>query len=270
MGRDKDPDLSTLKLKGAIPRRGKEIFLATDTKNGTVVAGKCQTCHSNGGATVNFAPGVNFNFATGVEALIDPPADLVDPTRNPPDGGFGTAKVDGVPGFGNGTFNTPSLIEAADTGPFFHNNALVTIEDAVNFFNSVAFEKSPAGQFLASIDTGKIGIALEPTHVQAVAGFLRVLNALENIRAAHEMQAFVLEVGNDAVARTLLRLAAKDQQDAIEVLTGAHLHPLAALHLRKAMDRTRLAAETPGRLARNALIRLAMVDQEIARKDMVE
>jgi hypothetical protein len=97
-----------------------------------------------------------------------------------------------------------------------------------------------------------------------------VLNALENIRSAHEMQAFVLEVHNDAVARTLLRLAAKDQQDAIEVLTGAHLHPVAASHLKKAMDRTRVAAETPGRFARNTLIRLAMVDQEIARKDMVE
>ncbi|HKO53269.1 MAG TPA: hypothetical protein VJV79_36415 [Polyangiaceae bacterium] len=27
-------------------------------------------------------------------------------------------------GFGNLTFNTPPLIEAADTGPFFHSNRI--------------------------------------------------------------------------------------------------------------------------------------------------
>ena len=40
-----------------------------------------------------------------------------------PDDGFG------IPG--DGTFNTPPLVEAADTGPFFHNNSVSTIEGAV-------------------------------------------------------------------------------------------------------------------------------------------
>jgi hypothetical protein len=52
VGRGEDPDLTGLKVKGELARRGKEIFLATDTQNGTVVAGKCQTCHANGGANV--------------------------------------------------------------------------------------------------------------------------------------------------------------------------------------------------------------------------
>ena len=271
VGRDRDPDLATLRLKGAVPRRGKEIFVATDTQRGTVAAGKCNICHANAGATTSVAPGgPNSNFATGIEQLVDTPADLIDAANNPPDGGFGTAQVPGVPGFGNGTFNTPPLVEAADTGPFFHNNAIATIEEAVGFFNSTAFANSPSGRFLASIDSGGIGIRLEATQVQAVASFLRVLNALENIRAVTEIQHFVLDVRRDGVARDLLRLAIKDQQDAGEVLDGAGLHPEAVRHLRKAIDLTQLAKITPARGARNTLIQHAIAEQRAARRDMVE
>jgi cytochrome c peroxidase len=271
VGRDSDPDLAAMKLKGEVARRGKEIFLATDTQRGTVVAGKCETCHANGGATVSFVPGgVNFNFATGVEQLVDPPADLVDQAKNPPDGGFGAAATSGVPGFGTGTFNTPPLIEAADTPPFFHNNALNTIEEAVNFFNSVAFNSSPSGQFLASTDSGGIGIHLEATHVQALAAFLRVLNALENMRAAKELQAFVLNVRSHDVARSLLRLSTKEQQDAVEVLEHAGLHPVAVQRLRRSIERTALASATPFQGARNALVRQALEDQQAARRDLID
>jgi hypothetical protein len=212
----------------------------------------------------------NFNFATGVEQLIDPPGDLVDRAKNPPDGGFGTAQTTTVPGFGTGSFNTPPLIEAADTPPFFHNNALNTIEEAVNFFNSMAFANSPSGQFLARIDSGGIGIHLEPTHVQALAAFLRVLNALENIRAAKEMQTFVLNVRSHDVARPLLRLSTKEQHDAVEVLEQAGLHPVAVQHLRKSIERATLASATPFQGARNALIRQAIDDQQAARRDLID
>jgi hypothetical protein len=51
--------------------------------------------------------------------------------------------------FGNGTFSVPPLIEAADTGPFFHNNFInifntgSDIEDSV-FFYVEQFTGSPA------------------------------------------------------------------------------------------------------------------------------
>jgi len=271
VGRDRDPDLATLRLKGAEARRGKEIFLTSDTQRGTVAAGKCNICHANAGATTSLTPGgPNSNFATGIEQLVDTPADLIDAASNPPDGGFGTTQVPGVPGFGNGTFNTPPLVEAADTGPFFHNNALATIEEAVGFFNSTAFANSPSGTFLASIDSGGIGIRLEATQVQAVAAFLRVLNALENIRATTEIQNFVLDVRRHEVAESLLNLALKDQHDVVDVLDGAGLHPDAARHMRKAIDLTRLAKNTPGRGARNALIRQALAEQRAARGDLVQ
>ena len=114
LGRDADIDLAAMTFNSELVERGKEIFNTTDTADGA--AGKCVTCHNNAGATVNFIPGSNFNFDTGVEDLPDQPADLIvaavnnpNLAKNPPDDGFGNP--------GNDTFNTPTLIEAADTGP---------------------------------------------------------------------------------------------------------------------------------------------------------
>jgi cytochrome c peroxidase len=218
LGRQEELDLSAMRLKGAVPRRGLEIFLSSDSRGGTVAAGKCNNCHANAGATPSFAPGANFNFNTGVEGLPDQPADLVDPLRNPPDGGFGTQPSPTVPGaFGNGTFNTPPLVEAADTPPFFHNNAIQTIEEAVNFYNSQAFNDSPSGKIVG-------GISLEPTQVTAVAAFLRVINALESIRMATDL----LRRAQDPFAldpHKLTRQAREEINDAIDVLRGGGLHP---------------------------------------------
>src|SRR5207244_2764309 len=119
LGRQQDLALP-LRLKGTVPKRGQEIFL--DNK-----LGKCNICHVNAGATANF-PGRgslgNANFNTGVEDLPDQPARLTG-KRVPPDDGFRSP--------GDGTFNIPPLVEAADTGPFFHNNASEPIEGAVAF-----------------------------------------------------------------------------------------------------------------------------------------
>jgi len=178
LGRQEELNLQTLRLRGALPRRGKDLFLAVDTVGGTTSAGKCVLCHNNAGATLAAIPGANFNFNTGVENVEGRPPDL------PPDGGFGRAHQDGVPGFGNGTFNTPPLVEAADTGPFFHNNSVATLEEAVAFYESEAFENSPAAQFLASRDSGGEDLLLNEADIQAVSAFLRVINVLENIRSS--------------------------------------------------------------------------------------
>jgi hypothetical protein len=266
LGRNEDPDLGKLKpkLKNVVVRKGLEIFINSDPAKGP--AGKCAQCHENAGASISAGPNgskVNANFATGVEALADIPADLIDPQRNPPDGGFGREKVNGVPGFGNGTFNTPPLVEAADTPPFFHNNAVSTIEGAVAFFNSDAFNKSPSGQFLG-------GIRLEPAHIEAIAAFLRVLNALENIRASLELKNFVLDArAGDQTEKALLKIALAEQEDVIEVLEPAGLHPGAVEHMRRAMHHTRLASASSGGFQRNAYVRQAIQDVHLAKRDLV-
>jgi len=252
LGRQQDPTLP-LPLKGTVPRRGQEIFL--DNR-----LGKCNLCHANAGATANFGGGNigNANFNTGVENLPDQPADLTG-ERNPPDDGLGRP--------GDGTFNTPPLVEAADSGPFFHNNAIETIEGAVAFFNGQAFNNSPSGRALAQGDPNGIGIRLDGTQVVAVAAFLRVLNALENIRETVGLLQSSLDKSSDEV-KELLRRALAETKDSIRVLEGGGLHPDAVAHLRKAKRLTEKAARSL--FFKGKHTRAAIREQEKARAFLVE
>ncbi len=224
LGRQADITLP-LPLKGTVPRRGQEIF-------NDRTLGKCSICHFNAGAngdpSVFGAAGDNRNFNTGVEDLPDQPARLTDELV-PPDDGFG------IPG--NGEFNTPPLIEAADSGPFFHNNAIETIEGAVGFYDGESFNDSPAGQLLAQA-TGS-GIELDGTQIVAVAAFLRVLNALENIRQSIEFLEMSVKIKHDS--DRLLQSAREETDDSIRVLSGGGLHPQAVAHLREARRLTEKA-----------------------------
>lgn len=235
LGRQQDPSLP-LALRGDIERRGQEIFLDR-------ALGKCNACHFNAGANADpaiFGPGAgNLRFDTGVESLPDQPADLAG-EKNPADDGFGNP--------GNGEFNTPPLVESADTGPFFHNNSVETIEGAVAFYNGDAFTRSPAGQLLVGA-TGS-AINLDATQVVAVAAFLRVINALENLRAA----AALLETASaysawESRRRRLVRRAGFELQDAIEVIEGGGLNPAAVRDVRKALAAVEKAGRrfSPGR-----------------------
>ncbi len=272
LGRDSDPDLTTLVLRGAVARRGLEIFLATDSEGGTVAAGKCTICHENGGATASILPGgFNFNFDTGVEALEDTPAELVDEENRRPDGGFGLDPHPDRPGaFGNGTFNTPPVIEAADTGPFFHDNSIGTIEAAVDFYDGEAFAQSPAGQLLAAADSGGIAIELEVTDVEAVAAFLRVLNALENLRSADVFATRARSTKKFSPARASIVRAIDDLDDAAEVLRSAGLHAGAVRAIERAIFELRCAAKLSHRHARGKRIDRALERIAEARGELIE
>jgi len=252
-----------LSLKSEIAKKGQEIF----TNGGSVLggsnegAGKCNFCHLNAGASDFFFPGQNANFNTNVEQLPSQPADLVLPAQlNPPDGGFGQgAPPAGVFGFGNGSFNTPTLVEAADTGPFFHNNAILTIEGAVDFYNSEAFNNGPGFGPLIG------GIRLEATEVEAVAAFLRVINALENIRSSVELENRAKTTGNFNTAGELIKLSIAELQDAIDVLSCVGLHPDAQSRLREALAIDVIALITPNDGLRNQLL-----NQAIAKKNQAK
>src|SRR5690606_15843515 len=99
----------------------------------------------------------------------------------PVDGGFGTnpagnfTTLEAQSGFvnenfGDQTFNTVSLVEAADSAPFFHNNVASTLEEAIAFYNSP--------EFIAA--TG-LAIPFSQTQITQVANFLRVINAIDNV-----------------------------------------------------------------------------------------
>ncbi len=272
LGRSEEVDLAQIAFRDPLVRDGAELFSRIDTEQGTQPAGKCALCHSQAGANIDSAffsrvLGVqvsgNANFGTGVNDLPGLPADRIDPEHNPRDGGFARVPHDGSAcepprgGFGTVTpeggalppdlceedFNTPPLIEAADTPPFFHSNAVDSLELAVEFYDGEAFNDSAGGQLLASLDSGGIGIALDTTDVAAIGRFLRALNALENIREAGA-QARAARALSRCAARDALARARAEQRDAVQVLAAVGLHADATAELRRAgraLERARTA-----------------------------
>jgi len=255
LGRQAELELP-LPLRGVVARRGQEIFLDDSL-------GKCNICHRNAGANafLNGADLGNANFSTGVEALPDRPARLTGELVPPDDG-------QGFPG--DGTFNTPPLVEAADTPPFFHDHSVATLEGAVAFYSGDAFNGSPSGLFLASLDPRGVGIRLDATQTQAVAAFLRVINALENVRQSLEAleQSLQLRHLARAEARRLLGSAAEETGDAIQVLADAGLHTAAVEVLEEARRLTERASCSFFR--RKAFTRKAIGSLERARADLVD
>jgi hypothetical protein len=276
LGRQEDPVLSTIGFKDVGAEEGKEIFL-------DAAAGKCNNCHFNAGANVAFIPPAgtfNQNFNTGVEAFLVAHPDGTGEPR-PVDGGFGHAP-DGTFGvliansdgsFGNQTFNTASVVEAADTLPAFHNNITLlspslvsvkatgplanTIEGAIAFYNSDEFNASPSGQAIG-------GIALDPGQVENVGRFLRVLNALDNeeqIRSRAQKARDALASGsfdNEAVNR-LLRIAIADASDAFDVLDEVGLHPNAKARFHQARQKLE------GAMAGPTHVRISKIDDALNR-----
>ncbi len=252
-GRQSDLTLP-LSLKGALPSLGQNMFI-TNPNNPT--AASCNTCHMNAGAKFNGGgpdQGTNANRNTRVEDLPNQPGKLIDPTI-PRDGGFGGMQSGPCPsgGCGNQTFNITPVVEAADSGPFFHNNAINTVEGSVQFYNfglPAAFN-------------------LDPTQVQAIAAFMRVINALENIRSATDLENRALLETTQAGAAELLKLSIADLQDAVSVLSSASLHPQAVNSLQAAISKDQAAINTANKAARDALITQALADKQAAKNDMI-
>ena len=255
LGRQKDLSLP-LPLKGTEAKRGQALFLDNNV-------GKCNICHLNAGANARLGAADlgNANFNTGVEALPDQPARLTA-EKVPQDDGFG------VPG--DKTFNVPPLVEAAGTGPFFHNNTVSTIDAAVGFYDGDSFNNSPSGQFLKSIDPQKKGIELDATQISAITAFLRVLNAIENIRQSTELlgDSTLQPPPRRETAADLLKRARSVVDTAARVLAEGGLHPQAVASLQTAQRHIVRAAtyHSPPR----SIIDDALRAQEGARAELVE
>jgi hypothetical protein len=268
LGRQEDPDLAAIRFRSPIATRGQLVYMTGDSDRGTVAAGKCQRCHANGGSNIANST-QNRNFDVGVNQLPAHPARLLDPDTPLVDGGFGRERnADG--GFGNNRYNTPVVIEAADTGPFFHDNAIQTIEEAVDFYNSDAFNNSPAGAGFRGQDTGRIGLHIETTDVESIAAMLRILNALENIRSSSELDQAALQTADLAKSKELLDIASFDTEDAFQVLEERSLHLTAVSYLKQAHKKERDAVAQRNRPRRNKMISEILALKARARAEMIE
>jgi hypothetical protein len=268
LARTNEMNVNTSTMSDAGAEAGRAAFIGV---------GRCNACHGNAGANASFGGGGNRNFDTGVEG-----ARSAALASFPRDGGFlGTpANADGS--FGNRTFNTPPLVEAADTGPFFHTETTVsgasahntsaanTIEQAIAFYDSPAFNNSPAAA------AGQIN--LDATQINNIGRFLRAVNAVFNIQMAFKRvegaRTLFNFFGNNnlAMQRQMLTLAREELDDAQRVLQGAQggtLNATAQTRLTEARGFLNTAISTGtasvrGQAIGDALNRLDLADTSIS------
>lgn len=189
----------------------------------------CQNCHNNAGANGR-AQGANRMNATGVEQAAGRPTEVIlaalgiDLTPNLP----GLTRLDdGVrDAAGVARFNAASLIEAADTPPFFHDNSCRTLECAVGHYVSPAFNASGNDR----------NAVLSAPQIEAIAAFLRTVNALENLRSADVALQQALQT-NGAALRELTEFARGEIADAQVVLEQASLYPAVVAALAEIRER---------------------------------
>jgi hypothetical protein len=212
-GRSNELALASVMMSDMGAETGRTLFLGIG----------CNACHGNAGAN---AGGANFNFNTGVESSRNPALAMF-----PHDGGFGTTPANPDGSFGDGTFNVPPLIEAADTGPFFHTATSIVgapahdtatatvIEEAIAFYTTPAFRNSPSGKLFV--------FNLNATQIDDIGRFLRGVNAAFN--AAIAVKRITAELAVVAqfhdtqltIQRRLIHLANVEVGDAIGDLSGA-------------------------------------------------
>lgn len=293
LGRQYDPNLDTLTLKGFVPSIGQSIFTcegavgANGGCDGVVVqgrtidvtAGKCNLCHFNAGATVatrDFIDSslwsVNANLDTGVEEEITS-AKLYDPTV-PCDGGFGSDPgFSACGGLGTGAFNIAPLVEAADTLGLFHNNLAQTLRNGMAFYNGGAFNNSNGAKAVGIQGFGRGAIGLSSPDIDATSQFLEVLNALENIRNVLSIEKHALYAAKKSGRvnlKNLLEVAYADTEDAYQVLQLVPEHIGAANYLKSAAKDLKWAAKIPVKFLQKKLIYKAMKKQRSARDSMCE
>lgn len=227
LGRSEEFDLESMEMLDSLAEAGRVLFLTSDSNGGQQRAGKCNVCHRNAGALSLLNPGVNDNFDTGVENFIHPAGTL------PRDRGRGVCSPGNAAPCGDGTFNTPPLIEVADTGAFFHNNQSTTLRNAIQFYSTDAFQDSPAGRLLASMDSGGVVIDITNTGGAQIEAFLTVLNSLENIRSALAYQETARSKPFPS-AQLPMSLALAELDDALQVLIDQRLHADAQSRLQNA------------------------------------
>ncbi len=277
-GRLDDLTLSSVSLAEPDADVGRRIFLNAGG-DPSIGAGKCNTCHANAGANIDFGDQANHNYDIGIEDVPNPARQVHD---FPFDGGLGKL-LNSEGTYGDGTFNTPPLVEAGDTAPYFHNNLIGGLEDAVAYFSGPDFNASPAASVVG-------GISLTPTESDQVAAFLRVINAGFNVAISMQRNAaaIVLEnsrgstcsgkfncpqsappggdtTGVKETVDTLLLLSDVEAADAIDELNARGLNPDAVTLLESAISKNQQAISENSSSTRKSLEQSANADFQSAK-----
>ena len=323
LGRDSEFDFAALDLFDSDTGAGNSDVEAARDFFGDPAKANCQFCHVNGGATSGQQAGEDFNsnFTTGTEPLlqriVNAQAGGQFPNHpRPPDGGLGLVpEQDGGGGvcadldsgsnacgvveldgsFGDQSFNTPSIIEAADTGPFFHNSLDLmlrpklgdnitgpfdALEAAVAFYDLTTDPRTSPNcgecavgalsdfEFFSDRD-----VRLEVFEIRQMALFLRAVNSLDNIDSqtlpAIQSGICLLEKGSafppDGFSE-ILSLATAHLEDTIDVLEAGDVYPQSVAYLQSARTAVQIAAGNElfaSSLLQSSLTRICLARQGI-------
>lgn len=145
--RDQSIDLDSFVISPA-QQRGRDLFFNE---------AKCAECHS--GLVLEGVAVEQFN-----NGVVNLPANTTPPPEcNPPCPALGPLEAGG-----RRKFDTPPLFGLKNTAPFFHDNSVPTLREAVEFYAGAEFNQSPGG-----LSVG--GIALTPLEIDDITAFLEAL-----------------------------------------------------------------------------------------------
>jgi hypothetical protein len=264
LGRQEEIDLDRMFFTDPNVTAGQDLFLLEEG------GGKCFLCHGNAGALrppeAHASPLQNMQFDVGIFNVEHPAEPLGEPL--PFDDGFGESPFPPVLNRCFNTFSPPSLIEAADTAPYFHNNVFGTLEEAIAHYSTEAFNELSHGG--SAIDSPPVDLTVDQNN--QIGALLRVLNALQNMDDVLACDARVLASTGAAESRRLLRLCVADNRDALEVLARSPLgplHPAAQNRLRASLDLHRQALQAPTPAARDAALNAVPAELSAARAEMI-
>lgn len=155
-----DPDKFSLGrfVRTPAQQQGRALFFG---------AAKCAQCHGGpvlAETTVNIQGkgiGVNASFNTGV---VNQPINSVGVDNLPCE-----PSTPVVGPCGSREFSTPQLFNAENLGPFFHDASAATLFQAVDFYNTAAFNNSPAGVAVG-------GISLTAGQINDIVAFLEAIS----------------------------------------------------------------------------------------------
>jgi hypothetical protein len=255
LGRSAEFDIANLNFTDAGANNGKTLFI---NGNG---GGTCAACHSNAGANTSFAPQANLNINTNVEDAPNHPARQPPFAPFPEDGGFGKS-LNSNGTFGNLTFNIASVVEAADTPPFFHNNLVDTLENVVEFYESTAFNNPRAANAQFNFTVAQRN---------DIADFMRGINGLQNVDVAkRELQEILSNQGDPRQEQdTRLLTAFEEANDTITVFVdggeGPSIFQVAITRLNEARNLISQALQTSNASQRRTLIQQAINKLNLAR-----
>ena len=144
--------------KTAAAKRGRDLFFGE---------AKCAVCHNGpvlatSDGQFGTAAGVNEEFNIGVSLL---------PIGAP--GAMPSEQDVGAPA-NSRTFSTPTLFGLGKTAPFFHNNGVATLLEAIQFYDGPQFRASPAFAQVGAIDAVSI-----PGNAEDIRAFLLALRSGE-------------------------------------------------------------------------------------------